>query len=147
MMLRGQAAFTFGSKDGRPERAQGPTQCIRAILDQRRAQKSAALLGERERHPSARKDEPGAGAAHAIARVAQAPAAPGGARHGAAGDVRQLIGEERDEQAHLVAGGGVEHFRADPRRAAAPVALRPVCQPLGASLDAERLVEAEGDGP
>ena len=44
MAARGQAAFTCGSKDGRPERAQGPAQCILSILGQGTAQKRVALL-------------------------------------------------------------------------------------------------------
>ena len=58
--------------------------------------------GERERHPAPGEDESGACAEHALAQAAQAPAGAGGAGHGAAGDVHQLVGQDRDEQAHLV---------------------------------------------
>ena len=58
--------------------------------------------GERERHPAAREDDPGPCAEHTFAQAAQAPAGAGGAHHGAAGDVHQLVGQNRDEQPHFV---------------------------------------------
>jgi len=82
--------------------------------------------GEGERHAPARKDQPRARAQHALTQAAQAPAGPGGMRHGAPGDVHHLIGQKRDEQANLVAREGVDGGCGRPRLAAAPVRLRPV---------------------
>ena len=103
MTPRGQAAFNCGSKDGRPERAQGPAQCIRAILGQRRDQKGAALLesGSVIRRPEWNIRAPARSRrSRRRRRLQPVPVA----RHGAAGDVHELVGEDGDEQPDLVCG-------------------------------------------
>ena len=98
--------------------------CSAMISGQRTAQKPAAAV---ERVNVMRRAEM---TSRAPAREARARAGGAGssrcrlrARHGAAGDVHQLIGHHRDQHPHLVAGEGIDGRGGRARLAAAHVGL------------------------
>ncbi len=82
--------------------------------------------GERQGHPSPRDHHPGTRAQNPLAQAAQAPSRSGRLFHGSAGDVHDLIGKAGDEQAHLIAGEGIDGQRHRLWLLALPMRLCPV---------------------